>query len=598
MTQAGKPPLASRLAIRFGVILTLALLPAGIIGFVQTSNLEAEVQRRSETALMGAALRAASSETVLITRVRGMVATLAAAVPDLIADNEACSAFMQQLIATEPRASLAAYIPTSGVMTCSSSGRVHDFSDSPRFQTVIEAKAPFLVVSPDAAISGTSVLGISHPVFDGNGTYIGYATMSLPHNMLQQLATADDNKLQDSDGPLVFFTFDKAGTLLTSNIDLDAAKLELPDEGSIEQFVGTAGGTFRGRSVNGRAMTYAVVPVEPNELYLMSSFLPNAEAISWRSSLSPYLPTLLMWLVGLMASGVATEILVTRHIRTLNRSMGSFARGDRRLDEIELTNAPRELEELATAYLAMTEGITRGEAELEDSLHQKEVLLREVHHRVKNNLQLISSIMNIQIRSAKSGEAKELLKNLQERIMSLATVHRGLYQTSGLADVRARELIPDIVRQIMSLSSNPEKPFETVNDIDDLRIVPDQAVPLSLLLAEALTNAIKHAGATRDRPGHLSVRLKRSGGSGAVLEVINTQHDMADGAQPAVVAETGIGSQLIMAFVQQLNGALFTGNEGENFVLRVTFNVAPLSHGENRQKPSEASEARWNAPSA
>ena len=120
----------------------------------------------------------------------------------------------------------------------------------------------------------------------------------------------------------------------------------------------------------------------------------------------------------------------------------------------------------------ISEDVATHEAEMAAALDTQRKLTREVHHRVKNNLQLISSIMNIQIRSAKSGEAKALLKALQERMMSLATVHRELYQTSGLADVRARELLPDIVRQIMAISAGPEKPFDVDIDIDDLRLIP------------------------------------------------------------------------------------------------------------------------------
>ena len=203
--------------------------------------------------------------------------------------------------------------------------------------------------------------------------------------------------------------------------------------------------------------------------------------------------------------------------------------------------------------------------------------------------------MNIQIRSARTYEAKDLLKNLQERIMSLATVHRGLYQTSGLADVRARELIPDIVRQIMSMSSGLENPFETTNDIDDLRLVPDQAVPLSLLLAEALTNALKHAGASRDHPGKLTVRLKRSGGSDAVLEVINSWRERD--ANPAVlgVPDHGIGSQLITAFVQQLGGRQEFGKSDGEYYLRVIFEVSPLSMAESRRSPDTVGDKPWNA---
>jgi two-component system, sensor histidine kinase PdtaS len=339
-----------------------------------------------------------------------------------------------------------------------------------------------------------------------------------------------------------------------------------------------------------------VAPIVQGELYLMSSFLPNSSGFLNGYSLAVYIPTLLMWLAGLVTSGIAADLLVTRHIRTLNRSIVTFSRGDRRLQAIDLRNAPVEIEELAEAYMTMTESVIRSEADLEDSVHQKEVLLREVHHRVKNNLQLISSIMNIQLRSARSGEARDLLKNLQERIMSLATVHRGLYQTSGLADVRAQELIPDIVRQIMAISAGPEKPFHTHTDIDDLRLVPDQAVPLSLLLAEALTNAQKHSGATRGQPGTLNVRLKRSGGSDAVLEVVNSHTPETGTTAPAWGA--GIGVQLIGAFVQQLGGTQEFIAAEDTYTMRVTFSVSPLSEAENRRAPPTGQEDGWNGSSS
>jgi two-component system, sensor histidine kinase PdtaS len=590
MTSTPRPQFASRFAIRFAIILALAMLPAGFFAFVQTSALEREVQSRSELALMGATLQAAAAETSLIGRVRGMVGSLASAVPLVVDDPAACEAMMRELAMVEPLASVIAFVPTSGLMTCSSVGREFDFSSDPLFQKVRDIQAPYLWINPRAPVAQTSVVGISHPVYDQAGAYVGYAVMTVPHNSIEELrfsAMVAGSELEKS---TAFWTFDKAGTLLTSNLDLALAERQLPANRPLTDFVGGEGSVFRATSISGETMTYAVVPIIAEELYLMSSFRPKVSLFAQYEGVTVYLPTLLMWLVGLAVSGFAAEFLVTRHVRTLNRSILSFARGDRRLQVIDLRNAPSELDELAKAYQSMTESITRSEAELEDSVHQKEVLLREVHHRVKNNLQLISSIMNIQIRSAKSGEAKDLLKNLQERIMSLATVHRGLYQTSGLADVRARELIPDIVRQILSMSSGPEKPFVTQNDIDDLRLVPDQAVPLSLLLAEALTNAIKHSGATRDAPGQLTVRLKRSGGSDAVLEVINSRRIADLSGSAAAVPDTGIGSQLITAFVQQLGGRQEGGVLDDGYFLRLTFTVSPLALAENRQTP-EGSDA-------
>ena len=594
MTPADQRPYASRFAIRFAVILAVAMLPAGIIAFIQTKALEDEIQTRREVSLMGATLRAAAAQTSFIDRVRGVVSSLAVAVPNLIDDPAACDALMLQVAKLEPLASVVAFVPIDGKMTCSSVGRDHDYGDDPLFQSVRDVEAPYFWVNPYGPIAKTSVLGISHPVYNAAGVYLGYAVVAVPHNKIDEMEFTQLRAADQFESPGVFWTFDREGRILTSNLDLELAKKQLPTNRALKEIVGTDRSIFQSGSLDGKVMTYAVVPIVSGELYLMGSFVTETPIVGYSRGLAVYLPTLLMWLVGLIVSIIAAEMLVTRHVRTLNRSIVSFARGDRRLQSLDLKNAPAELDELASAYVAMTDSIMRSEAELEDSVHQKEVLLREVHHRVKNNLQLISSIMNIQIRSARSGEAKDLLKNLQERIMSLATVHRGLYQTSGLADVRARELIPDIVRQIMSMSSGPEKPFVTHNEIDDLRLVPDQAVPLSLMLAEALTNAIKHAGASRDYPGRLTVRLKRSGGSDAVLEVVNSKRDRFPNAPAAAASDTGIGSQLITAFVQQLGGKQESGEADGDYYLRVTFNVSPLAMAEDRQAPQDDT-AGWNA---
>ncbi len=584
MSSGSRRPIASRLAIRFAIILAVALLPAGIIAFLKTDALETEVKARNEAALMGATVQAAMAETGLIRRVRGMVASLAHVAPAVLDNPAACSALMRGVAAEEPAASLVAFVPPSGLMTCSSVGREFNFAGNPLFERLSRLRERGFVVNPRGPISGTSVLGISHPVFAIEGAYLGYVVMSLPHNamnnMTMQMFEAGPGAVS---APVEFWTFDRQGELLSSNLDLAEAADLLPTATPLKDLVDAEGTVFRGVSRDGRQMTYAVVPIMTGELYLMSAFRREVTDFAGGTGLSAYMPTFLMWLIGLVAAALAAEFLVTRHVRTLNKAIVSFANGDRRLLAINLDNAPVELNELAAAYSSMTESITRSEADLEDSVHQKEVLLREVHHRVKNNLQLISSIMNIQLRSAQSVEAKSLLRNLQERIMSLATVHRGLYQTSGLADVRAIELIPDILRQITSISSGPEKPFLTETDIDDLRLVPDQAIPLSLLLAEALTNAMKHAGATRGRPGHLRVRLKRSGGSEAILLVTNSQPEPSERHRRGMPGSTGIGTQLIMAFVQQLGGRIESGEDGNEFHLRVTFPVAPLATAENRE---------------
>lgn len=581
---------ADRLNIRFALVLAVALLPLGIVSLLQTKALQNEIQQRTEVALLGETLRSASGEIGTIRNAQGVVAALAAALTEL-PPPEACAALMRETAKQIPAASLVAYLPKDGQMTCSSNGRTHDFAGNPLFESVIAAKAPNFVVNRQGAISATSVLGVSHPVFDRTGTYQGYVSVSLPHTGLDRLNAGDRHDIGNQGSAVVFWTFDRGGEVLTASAGLDNVAGQLPRSRALTRFVGETENVFQDRSNAGQPRTYAVVPIVQGQLYLMSSWdKKGAQAIddevAW-----PYLPPITMWIVGLIVAALASERLVTRHVRTLSTSILRFAKGDRGLRPSDFERAPVELREVGNAFHTMTYVITRGEAELEDSVHQKEVLLREVHHRVKNNLQLIASIMNIQMRKAIAPEAKLLLKGLQDRVMSLATIHRGLYQTSGLADVRADELFRDIVRQIVNLGSTPGRKFDVDLDVEELHLTPDQAVPLSLLLTEAMTNAMKYAGTLPGKPVVITVRLKCQPDGMQLLEVINSLPADAATKSPESDAQagttgSGLGEQLLTAFSRQLGGTLVRDITDQRYRLSLRFKAKPVSLDQNPEEES------------
>ncbi|MFD1809716.1 sensor histidine kinase [Gemmobacter lanyuensis] len=276
-------------------------------------------------------------------------------------------------------------------------------------------------------------------------------------------------------------------------------------------------------SVNGFDRVFAVVPLADGNLFLLGNWaLQSSDAMIFDAPVPVLAFPVLMWLASLLVAQLASEHQVLRHLRALRRAIADFSGGSRRLPETDLEDAPMELRALGQAFERMMEAVVHDEAELEDMVHQKEVLLREVHHRVKNNLQLIASIINMQIRKARSPETRGLLKGLQDRVMSLATIHRELYQTTGLTDIRADELMQSIVTQILRMAARPGDPFDLQTAFDDVRLTPDQAVPLSLLLTEALTNALKYAAAPAGERPRLSVSLCRTPDGRARVRVINS----------------------------------------------------------------------------
>ena len=418
----------------------------------------------------------------------------------------------------------------------------------------------------------------AHPVYDPARKLLGYVSISMPHRSLERIASILLDGMTKMSTPLALVTFDGDGTVLTAVYGIDTVVQRLPADRPLVSFVGKPPTTFLARTPTGNMRTFAVLAIVPGSLYVLGSW-PASVAIV--TPFGGWLPLwafpLAMWVASMLVAWLAAEHQVLRHIRSLRRSIIAFASGSRTVDPPDLSAGPIELRDVGDAYERMMSSVIRDEAELENSLHQKEVLLREVHHRVKNNLQLIASIMNLQMRKSVAPGARQLLQGLLDRVMSLATVHRELYQTSGLADVQADELLQTIVAQVVRMGSSADRQVDTKTSFDPIRLTPDQAVPLSLLLTEALTNALKHSGQDADTRTSLTVLFGHAAEGRARLEVRNT---VGLGRNPMLANEmqsTGLGQQLLSAFATQLSGNLEMDEHDGVYSVRIDFPLQSTS---------------------
>jgi two-component sensor histidine kinase len=215
----------------------------------------------------------------------------------------------------------------------------------------------------------------------------------------------------------------------------------------------------------------------------------------------------------------------------------------------------------------MADLISAREHELRESVKQKEALIREVHHRVKNNLQLVMSLLNLHARRIKDPRAEAAFAEARSRINALATLHRRLYESETLQEVDLRWFLEDLCVELRRGGLAGTRQIELTVQSSAEVIGPEVAVPLGLLVTEAITNAYKHAFHGRDN-GRIEVRLHRESDAQLVVEV----SDDGIGFDPAAPAAepAGLGRSLIDAFVRQLHGALqVTSNQGTT--LRVTF---------------------------
>ena len=135
----------------------------------------------------------------------------------------------------------------------------------------------------------------------------------------------------------------------------------------------------------------------------------------------------------------------------------------------------------------------RTEEQIRASLLEKEVLLKEIHHRVKNNLQIISGLLTLQAAQINDERLQRMLKESQSRIWTMALIHQTLYQSGNLADIDMADYIRSLAGNLLSSYAQPAMPPTVSFDLVPVRLVIDKAIPLALIINELVTNAIKHA---------------------------------------------------------------------------------------------------------
>lgn len=190
---------------------------------------------------------------------------------------------------------------------------------------------------------------------------------------------------------------------------------------------------------------------------------------------------------------------------------------------------------------------------LEEKINEKETLLKEVHHRVKNNLQTVSSLLSLQSRNATDAATKDLLKSSQNRVISMAMVHEMLYMREDISKIGyksyVQELAEYLVRSIKGTSSNITLDI----DIPDVKLNIDTAVPLGLLINEAITNALKY-GIVDDSQGHIFIKLRKSETDEYLLNIGDTGVGYSETINHKTTKSLGL--KLIHNLARQLRGSI------------------------------------------
>jgi len=428
-----------------------------------------------------------------------------------------------------------------------------DLSGTRWFRAVVAARR-FTVV-PEDEPGRAPRLDASYPLFDGS-RFTGALLASL---RLDRIAAGQPG----ADGERTVWLLDAAGTPL----DLDhAGAAALPPAAALARLL-AGQAVLQTLSAGRRPYAYAIASL-PGGLRLLVGHASDRELRRARIVLLDRLGELgLLLLCGFAAIAMGANVAVLEPLRRLNHAVGRW-RGGGPFDPGRLAGVPREVRELSLSFAQATQALTDRERQLRGALAQQDLLMQEIHHRVKNNLQVIASLLNLQAARIRQPEARAEFQSARDRIRALATVHRHLYAHAELHTINMRSFLKELCGQLFqALGETTGARIELEIEAPELQLSSDQAVPLALIVTETVSNAVKYAFPA-GRPGHISVRLSAEGEE-ATLTIQDDGVGIPSGrGESEAGARDGIGIQLVRGFARQLGASLtVTESNGTRYVV-------------------------------
>ena len=527
---------------RIALLLGLAMLPAGAIAMQVGFNAAAARQSAYEEGLSRRALESIATERRTIDELREMLRVLATtpALQQIAAGD--CRDWLSEISTRYPYIASISISNDDGVLLCSVPAAQNNMRlpDSDVRRRARARDAFTMGYTEHGVLSGVPVLGALEPVRNGDRR-IGFVGASIPTTELAALlerSRVSNSALRNARAAIV----DGRGRVIAESTPgegappLPAADLIVRRFGGEPAFLEVPGGDA------------VVVPLYAPDLYAVMSWAPDQPLWSRIGAVvfSVAAP-LLIWLLAIGAGWFAVEVFVARPLSSLEAAARGFARGEDVSDPPALLSAPAEIRSLRRTLAAMAKTLRGREQRLVEALAEERALLREVHHRVKNNLQMVASLLNIQARAARDESEAWGLARAHDRVQLLAVAHQRIYSSGELRLVRIDDLAAEVARQLLQSRGAAAKEINLAMDLSSARAGVDRAVPLSFLIGEGISFALD--ALSDSGPVTLSLMLHQDE-DGTTRFAIDADID-------ATRARTvGAGARLIDAFARQLGATI------------------------------------------
>ena len=551
------------LRIRLFLLVLIAVLPAIAIQIYT----EIDLRRAREAEIHEEALRhadmVANGMLEILEGSRQLLVALAR-LPSVQALNpEACSRALGTMLAELPAYSTVGAVNRAGLLVCSAAGSVSpppSVLDRTYFRDALQTNGFVVGELIVGRATGAVALPVAHPIHLSDET-IGVLVASLDLRWLDEHLRR--REMPDKSAVMVV---DRNGTVIASLPDAKERWIgrQLPDAHRPYIF-GDKATTVDLAGLDGMERVFAYVPIN-----YPPAGLAVAVGLDKHNALVPVETAMLRGFLliftglglGFVGAWLVGRYFVGRPVNALLDATRRWQRGDYTA-RVALTDRRSEIGRLAHAFDEMAERLQR-------QLRQKDLMLREVNHRIMNSLQLLSSVLALQRRRIPDPEARNQFEQARRRIQSLALVHRRLHRRDTTDAVEFGHFLEELCADVARTLGSEERPMSVDVAAGPIEISTDKVIPLALIVYELLTNAFKYA---RPQSGARSLRVTAVRDPGNMLIV--SVADNGPGLPPDFDQRAGLGIKLVQTLLLQLRGSMETASSPDGTTMTVTVPLGP-----------------------
>lgn len=557
---------------RILLVLAVAALPGIAVAFALAASKLSDETRQIETSVNRlAALGAAQHESVL-----NQARILLASNAERIAGGDlrsGCSA-LETLPKGFPAVTAPVLFDMSGNLICSGGGKPAPFDAEGKDWLARALEEETFVLGDYSIVStGMPLLVAAYSVTGGNGENKGVLALGIDLRWLDFIATSIDLPQRAT-----ISAISPKGQLLSHNAAASSSKgtpaAAPPAEETRETITGMPeGGARRGNDASGSPRVYGFARTADGGLIVVVGSPRYYDFIQYGDALlHTLLAPLTILVIGLLAAGWAAEVFVTRHVRSMTRTAEQVTAGNM----AERTGVPYEEHEigrLADAFDGMVEHIEAEHTGLRADVEDRDVLVRELNHRVKNYLQMMLSMVEIDRRDISPENAAARLDSLSGRVRTLAEAHRLLHQDANDDAPALGSYTRNLAKLLGTFYESKVGPVRVSTDVAMVSLGIHRSVSYGLILNELISNAQKHAFPD-GRKGRIAVSLnadrpKKGEATRVRLTVTDDGVGFPEGVDIADCSSTGM--RVVQALARQLEGEVRAYNRKTGGAVELSF---------------------------